>query len=131
MDILNYSKNFFNPITWNFSSCQNEIEKFVQAARNSGYKIIGFIDDCHESEEAKFKWKSRREANMSGETIRNLPYGISEILGEMFRQCDVEVHYSIIDNDDTLAYYANYYNCIVLSNDKDFRRYQPRNYIVY
>ena len=46
----------------------------------------------------------------------------------MFKKCNVEVHYSIIDNDDTIAYYANYYHCIILSRDNDFLRYKPINY---
>ena len=53
------------------------------------------------------------------------------MLGEMFKKCNVEVHFSIIDNDDTIAYYANYFNCIVLSQDKDFWRYKPQNYTIY
>lgn len=53
------------------------------------------------------------------------------MLGEMFKKFNVEVHYSIIDNDDTIAYYANYFNCILLSRDNDFWRYSPRNYTIY
>ena len=53
------------------------------------------------------------------------------MLGEMFKKCEVKVHYSIIDNDDTIAYYANYYKCIILSQDKDYWRYKPRNYTIY
>jgi hypothetical protein len=37
----------------------------------------------------------------------------------------VTVHYSLeADNDDTLAEYAKFYNGAILSQDRDFFRYQ-------
>lgn len=68
---------------------------------------------------------------ISGKKRRDIPYGIGVILCEMFRKFNVEVHYSIIDNDDTISYYANYHRCIVLSHDKDFWRYSPRKFIIF
>lgn len=34
---------------------------------------------------------------------------MSEMLAEMFRECNIEIHFSVIDHNDTIAYYANYY----------------------
>ncbi len=47
------------------------------------------------------------------------------LIGDIFRKCCVEVHYSIEDNDDTLAFHAHNDNATVLSGDKDFFRYFP------
>ena len=38
----------------------------------------------------------------------------------MFRKCNVDVHFCLIDKYDTIAYYADHYNCVVLSNDSNF-----------
>lgn len=54
-----------------------------------------------------------------------MPYCWQTFIGEAFQKCQVEVHYSVIDNDDTLATYAHQYGAIVMSNDKDFFRYEP------
>lgn len=47
------------------------------------------------------------------------------LIGDLFKKCGVEVHYSIEDNDDTLAFHAHADHAAVLSGDKDFFRYFP------
>ena len=57
--------------------------------------------------------------------------GIQIILGQMYKDLGVRVHYSEIDNDDTLAAYASVHGASVLSRDKDFFRYRNATYKVY
>jgi hypothetical protein len=51
------------------------------------------------------KWKSRR-AEQVRKCKLDVPPGLAIIYGEMFRDLDVVVHYSEVDNDDTIAAYA-------------------------
>jgi hypothetical protein len=44
-----------------------------------------------------------------------MPHGINILIGEYFKAFNVKVHYSTIDNDDTIAAFANYYNGSVVS----------------
>jgi len=49
----------------------------------------------------------------------------------MFQEVGIRVHYSQIDNDDTLASYAQKHGASVMSGDKDFFRYREISYTVY
>ena len=49
----------------------------------------------------------------------------------MFINANVKVHWSSVDNDDTLASYAQEYGADVLSEDKDFFRYRNMKYDVF
>jgi len=49
----------------------------------------------------------------------------------MFVHAGVLVHYSVVDNDDTLAAYAQHHGACVLSRDKDFLRYNGATYIIF
>ena len=53
------------------------------------------------------------------------------LLGEMFQKAEVRVHYSEIDNDDTIAAYAHANGAALLSEDKDFFRYRDHKYQVF
>jgi hypothetical protein len=44
---------------------------------------------------------------------------------------NIKVHFSVIDNDDTLAAHAMHYKASILSDDKDYFRYINANYVVY
>jgi len=57
--------------------------------------------------------------------------GVQYILGTMFQEVGVRVHYSQIDNDDTLASYAQKHGASILSGDRDFFRYREMSYTVY
>lgn len=98
------------------------VATFVQAARKSNYEPIVFIDAAIQTEEAIRKWIQRREKEVKrGE--RNVLQGLSILLGDMFSQSGVAVHYSSIDCDDTIASYASAFQAPVLSADRDFFRY--------
>ena len=45
----------------------------------------------------------------------NVPTCLGTLLGDMFRGNKVPVYYSDVDNDDTMAAYANYYGADILS----------------
>jgi hypothetical protein len=49
----------------------------------------------------------------------------------MFRREGVPIHYSLVDNDDTIASHAHWRGGAVLSADADFLRYTPRDYSVF
>ncbi len=52
-----------------------KVSKFVKAANNSGYTLQIFIDASNKTDEAKAKWKTRRENEVTkGE--RKVPQGI-------------------------------------------------------
>ena len=60
-----------------------------------------------------------------------MPHSLTTIIGELFKKLNVKIHFSKVDNDDTVAAYANFYNANVLSADKDFLRYINRKYRIY
>ncbi len=51
------------------------------------------------------KWKKRR-AEQVRKCELNVPPGLSVIFGDMFRGIGIKVYYSEVDNDDTIAAYA-------------------------
>lgn len=94
----------------------------MDACHDSGYDIEIFIDDEIATEESFKKWQGRMEREVEEER-KDVPYCFKVIIGDMFKNMDVKVHYSSIDNDDTLAAYAYHDNAAILSNDQDFFRY--------
>lgn len=82
-----------------------------------------FIDDTNQTEETQKKWRLRREKEVA-DRERRVPQGSNRMVGEMFLKFKVPVHYSTeMDNDDTIAEYAAYYNASILSGDRDYFRY--------
>ena len=61
----------------------------------------------------------------------DVPPGLSILYGEMFKDLNVKVHYSEVDNDDTIAAFAERDGAIVLSGDKDYYRYSKANFPIY
>ena len=108
----------------------NKVEKFVEAAKSSGYKIEIFINAANNTSESIQKWTLRRE-NEVIEGKKDMPHGLNILIGEFFKKFNVKVHYSKVDNDDTIAAFANFYNGNVVSADKDFLRYLNRKYKIY
>ena len=98
------------------------VAQFVRAAKESQYNVIGFIDAGKQTEETIQKWRQRREKE-ARTSKRGVPQGTSTMLGDMLRELGVTVHYSTVDNDDTLAAYAFQNGGQVLSGDRDFFRY--------
>ncbi|KAF9108679.1 hypothetical protein BGX27_008263, partial [Mortierella sp. AM989] len=132
IDILNFSTRFFTISEhWYFLQARKRVEDFVRHARNSNFEPKVFIDASIESEEAILKWKTRREEEVI-RGVRNMPQGLSTLLGDLFKLCGVQVCYSTeADNDDTLASHAHHDGASVLSQDRDFLRYNRRRYEIY
>jgi hypothetical protein len=60
-----------------------------------------------------------------------MPPCLSIIYGDMWRALKVPVHYSDIDNDDTIAAYAEANKVPIMSGDKDFYRYRGARFPIY
>merc|ERR1719342_242430 len=137
MDLLNYSDKFFNfsnrsaydyhgsvtnhvDFRKDVKSARTKVMAFVKAASHSNIKVECFIDRSRK--ETKKSWEERKidECN-SG--IRTAPVGLAVILGTIFQEFNVKVHYSTIDCDDTVAAFAYHKGGYVLSRDSDFFRY--------
>ena len=116
VDLLNYSDDFFNfpkmalmqtsDFEENLKYGRNKISEFVLAAQQSGYKIIGFIDKAIATGEALEKWFDRRTKQMESGHM-NVFVKLPVIVGSIFSSLGVEVHYSTIDCDDTIAAFAH------------------------
>ncbi|CDW82415.1 UNKNOWN [Stylonychia lemnae] len=89
-----------------------------------------FIDYGVQTQETQDKWRTRREKEVRDEELNMIP-GIQLIIGQLFQKAGYKVHYSEVDNDDTLAAYAQSYGADILSADKDFMRYRNRSYKIY
>ena len=68
------------------------------------------------------KWRSRR-AEQVKKCKMDVPPALAVIYGDMFKELGVPVFYSEVDNDDTIAAYAEYNYAYILSGDKDYFRY--------
>lgn len=135
VDCLNFATRFCGststPGVWNITASFERVKKFVKAAERSQITLKCFLGDTAPSEEATMKFNERREKEIrSGE--KRVPQGLAVLLGEMFREAGVEVYYSDnVDNDDTLASYAQHDEADVLSGDKDMFRYIGSTFVVY
>lgn len=61
----------------------------------------------------------------------DVPPGLAQLYGDMFKACDIKVHYSEVDNDDTIASYAQKNGACVISGDKDYYRYLGGTFKIY
>eukprot|EP00347_Sterkiella_histriomuscorum_P004115 403361696 len=59
------------------------------------------------------------------------PICLTSLYGDMWRELGIKVHFSDVDNDDTLAAYAQNFDANILSRDKDFYRYKKRKFKVF
>lgn len=133
VDTLNYCQDFFkisstNSVDWeqDLKLAKKKVLKFISAARKSNIYLEGFIDKSMSTQETVNKWKKRRERELvTGKCIKIA--NISILVGELFKQGGVRVHYSTIDNDDTIAAFAHHYVGDVLSRDTDFFRYRSNS----
>lgn len=126
VDALNQAHRFFSPgKKWTIpQEAFRRVSKFVQAAKNSGWNLLVFIDSKTVSGKAQLTWKKRREKEVE-QRKRNMPQGTNVLLGDLFSRCNVEVHYSLeADCDDTVAAFAHASNGAILSADRDMFRYQ-------
>lgn len=133
VDGLNFSNDFgFVTNSWTLNFPVIKIEKFVAAAKKAHWDLVVFIDAGIESVEALAKWRSRREEEVRRE-YRDVPQGLSVLMGDIFRSLGVAVYYSpyTTDNDDCIASHAHANGADILSNDKDFFRYIDHRYKRY
>ena len=94
----------------------------MAAAHNAGWHLEVFIDAGIQTKEALDKWKTRR-AQQVKKCKLDVPPGLAILYGDMFKDLNVSVNYSDLDNDDTIAAYAEYDGAVVVSGDKDYYRY--------
>jgi hypothetical protein len=129
---VNYCLYFIPVKDWNMTRSMNRVKNFITTVKNSGYENISvFIDDKVITSEALEKTQKRRVKEIL-QGYKNVPYGTSTLLGDMFKECDVDVYYSHeADNDDTIAYFAQRDGADILSGDKDMFRYIGYTYTIY
>lgn len=131
VDALNFSRRFFTDLNfWDLQKPFSKIRKFVTAAINSGWHIEVFIDAGIQTKETLQKWKIRRELQVRKCKL-DVPPGLAIIYGDMWKANKVKVHYSEVDNDDTLAAFAHRDKAFVLSGDKDFYRYTEATFTIF
>jgi hypothetical protein len=124
IDGLNYARDFFCGKPNNVANALAAVSAFVAAARASGFAPEVFLDAQSDTQETIFKWRKRREQEVrTGQ--RGVMQGTTELLGDCFRENKVPVHYSVTDNDDTIASHASWRRGDVLSRDRDMFRYTP------
>jgi len=132
VDAANFTRRFFSYHDWwCLDAAQRNIQRFCSAAEHSGWTVVAFLDQATMTKEARAKWRRRREQSVeSGE--RRIPQGGLRLVGEMFSAEGVKVHYSLaMDNDDTLARYAQADGASILSEDQDFLRYHGATYDIF
>ena len=121
VDILNWMDKFFPKLlsfNWflHLEFVRTKAEEFVQACRNSDWHVEIFIDAGIGTEETLRKWKERREKEVRYE-IRSKPPNLKCLIGEIFKELNVPVHYSVEhDLDDTIATFAHFDKASVLSH---------------
>lgn len=133
IDALNYGTYFFcdSKYSWSLQRPYERVKEFVSLLKKAGFEPVVFIDEGFGTEEASEKWLSRR-MNEVEHGLKEIPQGMSNFLGDMFRKEGVVVNYSMFhDNDDTLAFHADADGASVLSRDGDFYRYIGRKYKIY
>jgi hypothetical protein len=102
VDALNFQEDFGLAMkVWNVAFAKLKVMSFVDAAVASGYQSKVFIDAGIETDETLKKWKDRDVKQEK----RGVPQGSQIILGALFKENGVEVHYSPsnCDKDDFIA----------------------------
>jgi hypothetical protein len=89
-----------------------------------------FIDAGIQTQETLNKWKMRRALQVKKAKL-DVPNGLATIYGDMWKELGIRVHYSDIDNDDTIAAWAQHNGASVLSGDKDMYRYLHADFVIY
>lgn len=132
VDGLNYAEEFFprDGSFWKLEEAQTLVNEFARAASHSGWHVEIFIDAGMSTKEARDKWHQRREDDVRLGTL-GMPPGLQYLLGTMYSKAGLKVHYSSVDNDDTLAAYATAHGACVMSEDKDFFRYRNSKFTVF
>jgi len=130
MDVLNFGTTFLGLMTkkkkklWRNEIIRGrkKVKAFVKAANRADIEIIGFIDKSVSTAEAIKKWKTRRKKELNAGKMLVIP-DFSSLIGSLFKEQGITIHYSTIDCDDTIAAFAYRLGADVLSQDNDFFRY--------
>jgi hypothetical protein len=123
-----FNINIYYKYTHFLSELKDNILDFVNAAKASNYELKVFIDAVYTSQTQE--WKDRQWKTLlipPPPKTYSIP-SAGTFIGDIFKSHGIQVLYTIRDNDDVLAYYANDDNAIILSKDRDFLCYQPRKY---
>jgi len=131
VDALNFTHKFLDQ-KWNLNKSFRKVKRFVNDVHKDNKELIVFIDGSAETEETLNKWKTRR-VNEIMNNKKGVPHAWATLLGDMFKKCNIDVHYSVNDCDDTISNYAYHNKCNILSADRDFYRYyiDDNNYNIY
>lgn len=127
VDGLNVANSFFSPTHhWHLPIAHHKIKKFVAACRGAGYEPTIFMDAGARTSDAAAKARRRTAKNIRALMRRN-PMGLQAMMGDMFKECNVDVRYAVeAECDHTLASWAVMEGADVLSQDKDYYRYRWR-----
>ena len=112
VDLLNFCDDFFkfgeknSDFEKSLKLGKKRIKAFVHVAKSSGYKLTGFIDRAKATDEALNKWFQRRTKEMEKGHKNSFPC-LGLVVGTIFASHGVDVHYSTIDCDDTIAAFAH------------------------
>ena len=93
---------------WDLDEIERRVTRFVDAARNDGdteWEIEVFIDSSSSTKETEDKWSERRGKDVADGVLK-IPTGVNILLGDIFSSLGVKIHYSLVDNDDTIAQFA-------------------------
>ncbi|KAI9004958.1 hypothetical protein DFJ74DRAFT_646842 [Hyaloraphidium curvatum] len=100
-----------------------KIRRFSLACAASGYELTVFIDSAPKERVAAGKFARKTAKSIRIGEKRN-PMGMPCLLGDMFRDCGVEVRYALDEEaDGTLLASAVAEGAAVLSGDRDFYRF--------
>lgn len=106
VDALNFTTRFFPHGDFHCGRAHSRVKRFVDAATNNGTVLKTFFKEASHDASSHRAWRGKRSSEVSVGK-KDVPQGTSVLLGDMFRDCGVEVCYSLErDNAETLALHA-------------------------
>jgi len=125
IDGHNFTNAFFSSSHhWHLLSALRKITLFCSLSRQSGYEPILLQDAAPKTLEKAEKARRRLAKDVRKEK-RRAPFGVSGLMGDMFRAQGVEVHYSIEKEcDEAVAFWAARTGGAILSGDRGYFRYE-------
>ena len=127
MDVMNFGDYFLRRMNkekmWEKEIIRGrkKVKAFVRAAKRGNIEVIGFVDKSVSTAEAHKKWRTRRRKELNAGKILMIP-NMASLIGSLFKEQGIIIHYSTIDCDDTIAAFAYRLGADVLSQDNDFFR---------
>lgn len=133
LDVANMRYHFFNKEDhWDLLGSIANIEDFIKASQQSGWKLQGFLDFKKVSQEGIDVSKKRREFEIIDEKC-DFPCILYKICEAVFERFGIEIHRNLeADCYDTLASWAQRDGAAIFSADRDFFcRYIEKKYEVF